>query len=379
MPLRLTTPGILIAALIALAIGGGAAWKMAAPEAPQVLPIVQAPKATSAHALGNFNPALIYEQRASGVVTLDALFGSQSVGGTGFLVDNDGHILTSSHVIVDYANGGNEADAVWIDFKAGDRVEAKIVGVDRFSDIAVLKVDADKVDDLKPVPLGDSDKVIVGEPVAAIGSPFGNKGSLSTGIVSAAHRSIDAVISKYQIADAIQTDAAINHGNSGGPLFNGRGQVIGINQQIRATGGQSAGVGFAIPINTAKRSLAQILDTGTVKYAYLGVKTTTITPQIAEAFKLPHPTGVLIDTLTPNSPATKAGMREGTGSKIIAGKVVRDGDQVVSIAGMSIRSTEDVNRAVARLDVGSTVKVEYYRDGKLASVDVLLAERPLAS
>lgn len=376
---RPTTPAIIVAALLAIAVGVGVAWKVNAGHSATLttLPAIEAPKAGPHTELSGFNPALLYEQRSAGVVTVDATFGNQAVGGTGFVADRHGNILTSSHVIVDYASDAAQADAVWVDFQAGDRVPAKVVGIDRFSDIAVLRVDPKAVKKLSPLPLGDSDKVIVGEPVAAIGSPFGNKGSLSVGIVSAAHRSIDAVINSYQIADAIQTDAAINHGNSGGPLFNARGEVIGINQQIRATGGQATGVGFAIPINTAKRTLRQILQDGAVRYAYMGVKTTTVTPQIARALELRQPTGVLVDSLAAAGPASAAGLREGTSSRLVSGKAVRAGDHIVSIAGTPVRSTEDVNRIVSRLEPGAAVAVVYFRDGEHRTASVKLAERPL--
>src|SRR4051794_11740800 len=248
--------------------------KEQAPAAPAAVKSVVKPLITG------FEPARIYAARSPGVVTVFAFFGSPHTPlasqsqGSGFVVSKDGVILTNSHVITtagDSRTGGVQAAReVFVEFSDGDRAPAKIVGWDVFDDVGVLQVDASQ-HAVSPVPLGDSHPVVVGEPVAAIGSPFGNTDSLSVGVVSAT-RSIASLTSRYEIVDAIQTDASINHGNSGGPLFDARGRVIGINAQIRGSG-NTVGVGFAIPIAAGKRSLAQLLAKGRVAYAFAGIGT----------------------------------------------------------------------------------------------------------
>src|SRR5688572_14216701 len=196
--------------------------------------------------------------------------------------------MTNSHVVTtagESAGAARSARTVYVQFADGDRVPGKIVGYDPFTDVAVLRVDGAS-HKLSAVPLGDSSAVVVGEPVAAIGSPFGNESSLSVGVVSATNRSISSLTSIYNVVDAIQTDAPINRGNSGGPLFDARGRVIGVNAQIRSESGNNEGVGFAIPINAAKRSLEQLVADGEVSYAYVGVKTTDLTPLAAARFDL---------------------------------------------------------------------------------------------
>jgi 2-alkenal reductase len=207
---------------------------------------------------GPFDPAAIYARRSGGVVTIYSVFGSgasaSAAQGSGFVVSGDGVILTNSHVITTAGEGNGTvtpASTVYVEFRDRDRVPAKIVGWDVFDDVGVLQVDP-KTHGLSPLPLGDSSRVVVGEPVAAIGSPFGNENSLAVGVVSATQRSIESLTSQYNLVDAIQVDAPINHGNSGGPLFDAQGRVIGINAQIRSDSGNAEGVGFAVPINAAR-------------------------------------------------------------------------------------------------------------------------------
>ena len=187
---------------------------------------------------------------------------------------------------------------------------AKIVGHDPFTDVAVVKVDP-KTHALDPVPLGDSSNVVVGAPVAAIGSPFGNETSLTVGVVSATGRSIASLTSRYNVIDAIQIDAPINRGNSGGPLFDARGRVIGVNAQIRSESGVNEGVGFAIPINAARRSLDQLVEDGEVDYAYVGVTTSDLTPSLAKRFGFTVQRGAVVSRIEPNSPASRAGLKGG--------------------------------------------------------------------
>ena len=254
---------------------------------------------------------------------------------------------------------------------------ATIVGWDLFSDVAAVRVDPG-AHALAPVPLGPSSTVVVGTPVAAIGSPFGEQSSLSVGVVSATDRTIDSLTSGYSVADAIQIDAPINRGNSGGPLFDARGRVIGINAQIRSTSGNAEGVGFAIPIDTARRALDQLLRTGKVAYAYVGVTTQDVTPGLAKKFGLDAPHGALIAKVEPGTPAARAGLHGGTRTVDYNGlEVSLGGDVIVDIDGMRVAGADDVSRAVARLAAGQQVTFTVLRGGTdRRVVKVTLAERP---
>ncbi|HJU48738.1 MAG TPA: trypsin-like peptidase domain-containing protein, partial [Gaiellaceae bacterium] len=245
-------------------------------------------------------------------------------------------------------------------------------------DVGVIKVDpADHA--LAPVPLGDSGAVVVGAPVAAIGSPFGEQSSLSVGVVSATGRTIDSLITRYAVADAIQIDAPINHGNSGGPLFDARGRVIGINAQIRSNSGTAEGVGFAIPINTAKGALTQLERTGRVAYAYFGVTTDDLTPRLARRLGLGVARGALIVEVEADTPASRAGLRGGDRRVTLNGvQVTTGGDVIVRIGAHAVRSSADVSRIIAaELRPGETVRVLVLRDGKQLGFDITVGERPL--
>ena len=250
-------------------------------------PTVTGPAAASL--VGNgFDPARIYASRSQGVVTIYSYFadGRQSQG-SGFLVSAEGHVLTNSHVVSSAGSGTvvRAASRIYVVFADGDRIPGSIVGWDLFSDVGLVKVDP-RDHAVSPVPLGDSSRVVVGEPVAAIGSPFGQESSLAVGVVSATERSIDSITSVYDVSGVIQVDAPINHGNSGGPLLDAGGRVIGINAQISSESGNAEGVGFAIPINAARRSMVQLISTGKVAYAYVGVTTQDVTPALSRRFKL---------------------------------------------------------------------------------------------
>ncbi len=335
-----------------------------------------------------FQPARIYTNRASGVVTIFAVFGSpnsenaEAAQGSGFVVSPDGYILTNSHVITTAGEGDSgdrikAADQVFVEFQDRDRVPAKVIGWDIFDDVGLLKVDpADHA--LHPVPLGDSAAVAVGEPVAAIGSPFGNENSLAVGVVSATRRSIDSLTSAYNLVDAIQIDAPINHGNSGGPLFDARGRVIGINAQIRSQSGNAEGVGFAVPIDSAKRSMNQLIANGKVAYAYVGIETEDLTPSLSRRFHYPAKAGAVITDVKPDTPGEKAGLRGGERRERILGTLfTRGGDLIVAIDGEPVASAEDVVRVVTeRVTPGQTVKFTIYRGGSRRDVPVTLGMRP---
>ena len=335
-----------------------------------------------------FDAAAIYANRAAGVVTLYADLGADGVSqGSGFVVDEKGTILTNAHVVTNVStlpDGASPQDVtgaekLFVEFKDGDRVPARIVGWDLFSDVAVARVDpADHA--LDPVPLGDSEAVVVGTPVAAIGSPFNEQTSLSVGVVSAVDRSIASLTSSYNVAGAIQTDASINRGNSGGPLFDAKGRVIGINAQIRSNSGTAEGVGFAIPINIARRAMDQLVRTGSVRYAYIGITTQDVTPGLARRFGFAADRGALVSQVEPGTPAAKAGVRGGT--RVVSWNGLRitlGGDLIVRIATTPVASAQDVSRAVTLLEPGDRVPLTLLRGGtKRQVVQVTLSERPAA-
>jgi 2-alkenal reductase len=373
-PARLATLSLLCAglgAVTALAIARGVGWVGGSTTQTIVVPATSQPRAVSQQAIlrkagkplpGNgFDPALLYRDRAAGVVTIYAFFGNESTAttaaqGSGFVVSDKGYVLTSSHVITNAGDGNSvhAASHVYVEFADRDRVSARIVGWDVFDDVGVLKVDP-KQHPVAAVPLGDSSAVAVGEPVAAIGAPFGNADSLATGVVSAIHRSIESLTSSFSVPDAIQTDAPINHGNSGGPLFDARGLVIGINAQIRSDSGNAEGVGFAVPIDAARRSMEQLIATGRVVYPFVGVNTQDLTPSAAEHFGFGVRRGAVIVHVEPKSPASRAGLRAATSREFFQGDplVPVDGDVIVAIDDQPVRSADDVLRIVSeRLTVG---------------------------
>ena len=334
---------------------------------------------------GDFDPARIYAARAAGVVTIYALFAndqdaSGASQGSGFVVSKDGLVLTNSHVITSAGETSSEdvvvAPTVYVQFRDGERLPADVVGWDPFTDVAVVRVELGS-HVLKPVPLGDSRRVVVGEPVAAIGSPFGNESSLSVGVVSATNRSISSLTSIYNVVDAIQTDAPINRGNSGGPLFDARGRVIGVNAQIRSVSGNNEGVGFAIPINAAKRSLEQLVADGEVSYAYVGVKTTDLTPLAAARFDLGAERGALVTDVSANSPAARAGLRGGTREVEFNGLTFSlGGDVIVAINSLPVRNADDVVRYVTEeVEPGDVAVFTVVRDGERRRVAVRMGER----
>lgn len=336
----------------------------------------------------DFDPARIYRERAEGVVTVIALFGSHAdtggggaAQGSGFVASADGYVLTNSHVITTAGEGApnGSADAattVYVEFRDGDRIRAKIVGWDVFDDVGVLRVDP-KAHPLTTVPLGDSNEVVVGEPVAAIGSPFGQMSSLSVGVVAATERSIDSLTSQYSLVDAIQTDAPINRGNSGGPLLDARGRAIGVNAQIRSESGTAEGVGFAIPINSAVRSMEQLVKTGRVRYAWVGISTQTLTPGLARRFGFAAPRGAVVQSVVKGSPAEKAGFRAGSEEKEFSGVRLRvGGDLIVAIDGEDIADAEDVVRAVTNRVPGQRARFTVLRGPERRVIEVVLGERP---
>jgi len=318
----------------------------------------------------------IYERASSGVVQITSTSGNiggasqQQALGSGFVIDKAGRIVTNYHVI-------QGADEIRVSFSNRDTVEAQLVGSDPSTDLAVLQVDT-SASALTPLSLGDSDKVEVGDPVVAIGNPFGLDRTATSGIVSALQRLITAPNS-FTIDHVIQTDAPINHGNSGGPLLNSRGQVIGVNTQIE-TGGVASGnvgIGFSVPSNTVKDVVAQIVRTGRVDHAYLGIGGQAITPDVADTYNLPVSKGVLIESVKSESGAAKAGLEGGQTQVVVAGETyVLGGDIIVAFEGKQISSIEQLRDAIARHKPGDKVSLVIYRDAKKTSVTVTLARQP---
>ncbi|HEX9416814.1 MAG TPA: trypsin-like peptidase domain-containing protein [Gaiellaceae bacterium] len=285
----------------------------------------------------------IYRRAHKGVVeiTVSSQFGQQSQG-SGFVYDASGDIITNEHV----AAG---ASSISVRFSNGASYDARLVGSDPSTDLAVIKVDAPR-SVVSPLTLGDSGGLSVGDSVVAIGSPFGLEETVTSGIVSALHRQMSSP-NGFAINDSIQTDAAINHGNSGGPLLNTQGRVVGVNAQIKSDSGGNEGVGFAIPSNTVRSVVSQILATGKVEHAYLGVRIDT-TAQ-----------GVRIGAVVPGMPAAAAGLRSG--------------DVITEIAGRKVTSAQGLQVAIAAKHPGDTISVTYTRAGQSHTVQVKLANRPL--
>jgi S1-C subfamily serine protease len=329
-----------------------------------------------------FSPSAIYAHRSPGVVTIVSVYGTdpetaERAQGSGFVVSPQGYILTNSHVITTAGDGAvaKPADSVFVEFKDHDRAVAKIVGWDVFDDVGLIKIEP-SAHALAPVPLANSAAVAVGEPVAAIGSPFGNENSLAVGVVSATQRSVESLTSKFDLVDAIQTDAPINHGNSGGPLFDARGRVIGINAQIRSTTGQAEGVGFAVPINSAKRSMQQLIANGSVSYAFVGVETTDLTPALARHFGYAVSHGAVVTNVVSGGPAAAAGLRPGTHTASAFGvDFPRSGDVIVAIDGRPVTGSQDIARIVTSLDPGQTVPVAVERGSSRLELRIRLSER----
>jgi S1-C subfamily serine protease len=294
----------------------------------------------------------------------------QSTGtGSGFLIDTDGHVLTNNHVV-------EGASKITVTVGDGETVDATLVGSDPSSDVALLKLTGD-TSDLHPLQLGDSSKLEVGDPVVAIGNPFGLDRTVTSGIVSALQREISAP-NGFSISDVIQTDAPINPGNSGGPLIDASGRVVGINSQIQTGGGQgSVGIGFAVPANTAQDVVQQLLTTGKVQRAYLGLAGGDLTPELADTLNLDIDRGALVTQAYPGSPAADAGLEGGQTQATIDGQqVALGGDVIVKIDGEEIEGMDDVVRAVNESQPGDELTLTVHRDGEDQEIKVTLGERP---
>ncbi len=373
---RLPIVALVLVGTLALGAGAGAvAYSVAHPSSATTV-VRQVPVQTSEPAADSsaLTPGQIYRQTYKGVVEITVSTPQQTpmgnqeaqAQGSGFVIDSDGHIVTNDHVV-------ENADSVSVRFWNGDTYSASVVGTDPSTDLAVIKVDAPS-SILHPVSLGDSSSVQVGDPVVAIGSPFGLEETVTTGIVSALHRQMEA-LNKFTINDSIQTDAAINHGNSGGPLFNAAGQVIGVNSQIAGQTGANVGIGFSIPSNTVRSIADTLISSGKVEHAYLGVSVQEIPATVAHDLSLTP--GVEITDVKSGTPAQKAGLKGATGKKTVQGtQYATGGDVITAIDGQKAKTSEGVQLAIDAHHPGDTIEITYWRKGETKTVSVKLATRP---
>jgi S1-C subfamily serine protease len=330
----------------------------------------------------------IYSRAASGVVQITSTSGTadnptvapakpsgpaqpEQALGSGFIIDKAGHIVTNYHVI-------EGADQIEVSFSNRDTMRATLVGSDPSTDIAVLRVEASSRG-LTPLEFGDPGSVRVGDPVVAIGNPFGLARTATAGIVSAVQERTITAPNGYPIDHVIQTDAPINPGNSGGPLLNERAQVIGVNSQISTAQGANGnvGIGFAVPSNTVKAVVAQLVATGKVDRAFLGISGSTVTEELARVFRLPVDAGVLVESVGEGTAAAKAGLKAGTDTTVVAGEsYTLGGDLIVAVGGKRIASLEQLRDLLADHKPGETVKLQLYRGSKSMTVDVKLGRQP---
>jgi S1-C subfamily serine protease len=376
-----------------LALGGAALFGGIGTSTTTVREVVPVAAEPTPAVAGTSKDALtvnqIYRSAAPGVVqvtatqvvsapSVDPFFGSPfpqtqqaKALGSGFVIDKAGHIVTNYHVVAG-------ARSVEVSFSNNESLKAHIVGVDQSTDIAVLKVNAHSRA-LTPLHLGNSDLVRVGDSVVAIGNPFGLERTVTTGIVSALQRVIPAP-NDYSIDHVIQTDAALNKGNSGGPLLDARGDVIGVNSQIQtgSTGSEgNVGVGFAVPINTVKNVAAQIIRSGHAEHAFLGITAQPVTSSAYKLFKLPSQHGLLVETVQPSSAAAKAGLQPGKQKAIVAGITYPlGGDLIDSVEGAPLSSIDQLRDAIADKKPGDKVKLGVYRGDKHLTITVKLGRQP---
>ncbi|HSE82043.1 MAG TPA: trypsin-like peptidase domain-containing protein [Gaiellaceae bacterium] len=377
--------------LLAAFLGGAAAVGIGAaidddPDAQTVVSTVAADPAPakfepSVTGTGSKSIQQIYEEAGPGVVQVttsglaaeNPFLGQEpsSTLGSGFVVDRDGYLVTNYHVI-------ENAQEVEVNFSGDDRVPATVVGSDPSTDLAVLKIDA-QARALTPLPLGNSDAVRVGDAVVAIGNPYGLERSATAGIVSALQRNITAP-NGFTIDKVIQIDAPINRGNSGGPLLNGNGEVIGVNSQIESETGGNVGIGFAVPVNTVREVVSQIKEHGKVEHAYLGVEMQSITDELAETFRLPVEEGVLVVNVVDGSPADEAGLEGGDRQVIVDGtSYVLGGDIVTAANGESMTSPDELRTMIMGMAPGDPLSLEIQRGDSQRTVNVTLGQQPAQS
>jgi len=324
-----------------------------------------------------FDAAEVFRKASPGVVTIRSVFGgSGAAEGSGFVLNTDGEIVTNAHVVTEESSGSRRpASEVFVEFSDRNMVPAEILGFDPFADVALLKIEPDGFP-LHPLELGDDRDLVVGQPVAAIGSPFGEQQSLSVGVISATERSVRS-LTQFQIEGAIQTDASINPGNSGGPLLDAAARVVGINQQIETSSGANDGVGFAVPISSIKQSVAQIEEDGSAEYAYIGVSSQALYPQLAEKLGLDTTYGGLLATVVSGGPAERAGLKGGDQKlQFQAGEYRTGGDVILEVDGQKVVGPADLSDLISDYKPGDEVTLTVLRGGKREQIDVTLGRRP---
>lgn len=366
-------------ALLALALLGGCGGDQPGPGTGSAEATKTTTQVVVQTASEGFDAAKVYREASPGVVTIRSIFDQSAAEGSGFVLDTKGRIVTNAHVVTDgEGSDRKEAKVVFVEFPDRNEVPAKIVGFDPFADVALLEVEPDGFA-LHPLELGDDHDLVVGQPVAAIGNPFGEQSSLSVGIVSAIDRSVGS-LTQFQIEGAIQTDASINPGNSGGPLLEAGARVVGINQQIETNSGANNGVGFAVPISAVKRSLAQLERTGSAEYAYMGVSTQALYPQLATKLGLSTNHGGLLAEVIPGGPADEAGLKGGNEKVRFQGIPYQaGGDTILAVDGHSIVEPDDLARYISNFQPGDKVKIDVLRaNGDRETVEITLSKRPVA-
>jgi S1-C subfamily serine protease len=375
---------VAVAGLIAIAAG----WVKSSDDqgSASTLASTPVPQATAKQVSGKgLTVNQIYEQDSPGVAFIQAQSaprasafnplggsGGGTATGSGFVIDHEGHVLTNAHVV----DGADKIEVTLGNTDSSQPVSAEVVGKDPSTDVALLKVDAPS-DELHPLSLANSSDVNVGDPVVAIGNPFGLDRTVTTGIVSALQREIKAP-NGFTINNVIQTDAAINPGNSGGPLLDAGGRVIGINSQIESPNGSgNVGIGFAVPINTARQVVDQLLADGQVEHAYLGISGTDLTTQIADVLNLPVKQGALVQAVVPKGPADDAGIDAGSATVTIDGQQLRGGgDVITAIDGTPVTGMDDVIGAVNQKQPGDDVELSLVHGSDKRTVTVTLGNRP---
>jgi S1-C subfamily serine protease len=364
-------------ALFGCGSGGGETSSAPQDESTAAAPAAPEPEVAIETSTPGFDATRVYEEASPGVVTIRSVFSADKAAeGSGFVLDKDGEIVTNAHVVTEEGSGKREAaEQVYIEFPDRNVVPAEIVGFDPFVDVALLQIKPDGFA-LHPLELGDDRSLHVGQPVAAIGSPFGEQQSLSVGVVSATDRSVKS-LTQFEIAGAIQTDASINPGNSGGPLLDAGARVVGINQQIETNSGANDGVGFAVPISAIKHSIAQLRENGSAEYAYIGVSSQPLYPQLARKLGLDTDFGGLVSEVVPGGPAAEAGIEGGEGKLTFQAARYRvGGDVILEVDGQKIVGPDDLAKVTAGHEPGDVVTVTVLRNGRRKDIELTLGKRP---
>jgi S1-C subfamily serine protease len=374
--LRAALPSLLLC--LALFAGCGSGSNDSSSTAPASSAVKAKPQVAVETSDSGFDAAQVYREASPGVVTIRSIFasGGGAAEGSGFVLNSSGEIVTNAHVVTSESGGKRlPAKEVFIEFTDRNVVPAKILGFDPFADVALLKVNPAGLT-LHPLKLGNDADLQVGQPVAAIGSPFGEQQSLSSGIISATDRSVKS-LTDFQIEGAIQTDASINPGNSGGPMLDAGARVLGINEQIETDSGSNSGVGFAVPVSAIKRSVAQLQENGQAEYAYIGVSTQALYPQLAAKLGLDTTFGGLLAEVVPGGPADKAGLEGGDKKlRFQAAEYRTGGDVILQVEGHDVVLPDDLARLIASKKPGETVTLTVLHDGEKKQVKVTLGKRP---